>query len=84
MICLSLFHPEKDDLSYNNQIEKLPKYLIKYFSANSYIILYPDQIKNISNANLKPLEGNIELLDKAENYVKKIFNRAEDLNEKKK
>lgn len=65
----------KGYLSYTNQIDKLPKYLIRYFSANSYIILYPEQIENLADANLKPLEENIELLDKAGNYVKKIFTK---------
>ncbi len=65
----------KGYLSYNTEIDKLPKYLIRYFSANSYIILYPEQIEHLADANLKPLEENIELLDKAGNYVKRIFTK---------
>ena len=33
----------KGYLSYIPQIDKLPKYLVKYFAQNSYIILYPEQ-----------------------------------------
>lgn len=63
----------KGYLSYNSQSDKIPRYLTKYFSENSYIILYPAQLNDTTDPNLKPLEDNIELLDKAGNYVKKIF-----------
>jgi len=63
----------KGYLSYNAEIEKLPKYLTKYFADTSYIIVYPGQIKDSSNADLKPLEENVEVLGKAGEYVKNIF-----------
>lgn len=63
----------KGHLSYDSHTDKIPKYLTKYFSENSYIILYPQQLNDTADTNLKPLEDNIELLDKAGNYVKKIF-----------
>jgi hypothetical protein len=44
--------------------------------ANSFILIYPKQVENLADANLKPLEENIELLDKAGNYVKRIFTKS--------
>ncbi len=66
----------KGYLSYNGEFEKLPKYLIKYFADNSYVILYPEQIGEISNPDLKPLEQNAEVLVKAGDYVKSIFTKG--------
>ncbi len=63
----------KGHLSYNNELAKLPRYLSKYFKNNSYIILYPAQLQDISNVDLKPLEENTVFIEKAGNYVKKIF-----------
>ena len=65
----------KSYLSYNPEIEKLPKYLKKYFADNSYIILYPAQVEDTSNPDLRPLEENTEVLEKAGEYVKSIFSR---------
>jgi Kef-type K+ transport system membrane component KefB len=67
----------KGYLSYNSHLEKLPVYLKKYFNDNSYIILYPAQPQGVSNADLKPLEENAELLNIAGNYVKKIFKSSD-------
>jgi Kef-type K+ transport system membrane component KefB len=63
----------KGYLSYNSEIEKLPKYLGKYFNQSSYIIVYPSQLEDTSGKELKFLEENREALDKAGEYVKKIF-----------
>ncbi len=60
-------------LSYIPQIDKLPKYLLKYFVQNSYIILYPEQVEVSANTTFQPVEESIELFDKAGSYVKKIF-----------
>ena len=68
----------KGYLSYNSEAEKLPKYLTKYFVRNSYIILYPQQTEDTADANLKPLEENVEFIDKAGEYVKSIFGVDED------
>lgn len=70
-------------LSYNQEVEKLPKYLTKYFRSSSYIIIYPEQPENNAGVNLKPLEENAELLDKAGSFVKKIFRRGDDAKRKK-
>lgn len=65
----------KGYLSYSIEVDKLPKYLIKYFAANSYIILYPQQTETISSLDLKPIQENVEVLGKAGKYVKSIFRR---------
>jgi Kef-type K+ transport system membrane component KefB len=67
----------KGYLSYNNEIEKLPKYLGKYFTQSSYIIVYPSQLEDTSGVNLRSVEGNTDALDKAGDYVKKIFIKEE-------
>jgi Kef-type K+ transport system membrane component KefB/nucleotide-binding universal stress UspA family protein len=63
----------KGHLSYNPETEKLPYYLTKYFLKNSYIILYPEQLAGLTNANLRSLEENAELIDKAGTYMRNIF-----------
>lgn len=63
----------KGYLSYDAETERLPRYLTKYFAHISFIILYPKQTEDTSDANLKPLEENAELLGKAGHYVKNIF-----------
>jgi len=70
----------KGHLSFNPETEKLPYYLTKYFAQNSYIILYPEQLEGLDNANLKPLEENAELIDKAGSYVKNIFTTGDNRN----
>jgi Kef-type K+ transport system membrane component KefB len=65
----------KGYLSYNPQIDKLPKYLVKYFSENSYIIVYPSQVEDISSPDLKPLKESTDALGKAGKYVKNIFTK---------
>ena len=65
----------KGYLSYTNEIEKLPKYLLKYFVQNSYIILYPEQFETSTDRNLQPVEEGIELIDKAGSFVKKLLSK---------
>jgi Kef-type K+ transport system membrane component KefB len=65
----------KGYLSYNSEFEKLPKYLTRYFNYNSYIILYPEQAEDRSSQDLRPLSDNNEVLDKAGDYVKSIFQK---------
>jgi len=72
----SIITSRNGHVSYNAISEKLPYYLTKYFAANSFILIYPKQVENLADANLKPLEENIELLDKAGNYVKRIFTKS--------
>lgn len=72
----------KGYLSYTPAVERLPKYLVKYFADTSYIILYPEQTKADPDANFPKDEG-IELLDKAGSYVKKIFTVTDKSSSKK-
>ncbi|MEO6546401.1 MAG: cation:proton antiporter [Ferruginibacter sp.] len=67
----------KGYLSYTNEIEKLPKYLLKYFVQNSYIILYPEQLNTITDRNLQPVEESIELIGKAGSFVKKLLSKQD-------
>ncbi|KAA5543969.1 cation:proton antiporter [Adhaeribacter rhizoryzae] len=69
-------------LSYHPETEKLPYYLTKYFKQNSYIILYPEQLEGLTNPNLRSLEENAELIDKAGHYMRNIFTPGEPRNEK--
>jgi len=66
----------KNYLSYFPAIEKLPKYLLKYFMQNSYIILYPEQIEPNESSTFQQVEDGVELIGKAGNYVKNIFGGA--------
>ncbi len=63
----------KGYLSYHPESEKLPKQLTRHFSRNSFIILYPEQRDDLQAPGLKPVEENRYLLDKAGNFVRKIF-----------
>ena len=68
----------KGYLSYNNQSEKMAKYLPKYFSETSYILLYPEQNEEIAGPDLKPMEENAQALGKVGEYVKNIFRTVKD------
>ena len=58
-------------------MEKLPAYLTRYFTQNSYIILYPAQADNYSNDDIKTLEDNARIIGRAGEYVRKIFSGKE-------
>lgn len=73
----------KGYLSYIPEIEKLPKYLVKYFMANSYIILYPEQIDPNDHSTFQPVEAGAELLGKAGNYVKDVLGGTDRTGRKK-
>ena len=65
----------KGYLSYIPEIDKLPRYLLKYFADTSYIIIYPGQVEDISGSDLKPLTESSEALGKASDFVKNIFRK---------
>jgi hypothetical protein len=67
----------KGYLSYNNELAKLPRYLTRYFAAHSFIILFPAQFQDYSNIELQPIEKNAELIEKAGDYVKKMFSKKQ-------
>ncbi len=60
-------------LSYTKEVDRLPKYLMRYFVDNSYIIIYPEQARNTSTVNIMPVDDSIELFGKAGKIVEKIF-----------
>lgn len=69
--------------SYNEQLEKLPYYLSKYFTNNSFIILYPHQLaiefrkvdKEHDNYLLEALADQVQAVNKAGSYLSRIFKR---------
>ena len=63
----------KGQLSYNDQLSKLPDFLTRKFENISYIIVYPAQMQNSTFDDLTTIEENV--LEKATKFVKRIFNR---------
>lgn len=65
--------------SFNHQLEKLPYYLTKYFTNNSFIILYPHQIEVLADKDLKEdfsiLDAPVQVVNKAGDYISKIFKK---------
>jgi len=77
----------KGHVSYRSELEKIPYFLDKYFESISFIVLYPSQLDHDVNLDTEPLERtlignqlqeNIEMINKAGKYVKKIFRRNKD------
>jgi len=66
----------KGYLSYSADLEKLPKHLVKYFSNTSYVILFPEQMADYKESDLRPLQQNVQVLEKAGEYVKSIFAKS--------
>jgi Kef-type K+ transport system membrane component KefB len=71
-------------VSYNNNLEKIPYYLAKYFIHNSYIIIYPKQLKEDKNLNekdhsdnsiLEALADKVQVVNKAGSYISQIFKK---------
>ena len=68
-------------LSYNNDLDKIPYQLTKHFKDNSFIILFPRQLDygtdlethHMESTLINPLPDNLDVLNKAGDYVKKIF-----------
>ncbi len=70
--------------SYTPQLEKLPYYLSNYFSSNSYILLYPNQldlgfkmddIQFTDGQLIDTLTQKIGTVKKAGSFIKRIFDR---------
>jgi Kef-type K+ transport system membrane component KefB len=77
----------KGHVSYRSELEKIPYYLDKYFESISFIVLYPSQLDHDVNLETEPLERtlignqmqeNIEMINKAGKYVKRIFKRDKE------
>jgi Kef-type K+ transport system membrane component KefB len=74
----------KNGESYDNQMEKLPKYLNKYFMHNNYVLIYPMQFnfddKEFSTYGgtplLKPLiSGGVDSLENFSQLVGQLFRK---------
>ncbi len=69
--------------SYDEQVEKLPYYLSKYFTHNSFIILYPQQLavdqkpdeKEHDNFLLEALADKVQVVNKAGDFISRIFRK---------
>jgi Kef-type K+ transport system membrane component KefB len=73
----------KEHSSYNEYLEKLPYYLSKYFTNNSFIILYPHQVsievkreeKEHDHFLLEAWADNLEAVKKGGSYLSRIFKK---------
>lgn len=74
----------KGHISYDENLEKLPYYLSKYFIHNSFIIIYPKQLEADSSLLekdhsdhflLDALTENLQVVNKAGDYISKIFKK---------
>lgn len=71
----------KNRLSYNRVMEKIPRYLNKYFKSNNFILVYPMQLGVNSNEEfdlwnpsfLEPLLDNFARLDDLGRTIVKMF-----------
>ena len=74
----------KGHISYNQDLEKVPYYLSKYFTNNSYIIIYPkqresdqesDQKEHSDNFLLDAIADKVQVVNKAGSYISGIFKK---------
>lgn len=79
---LIIVSSRKNHISYEPLIEKLPYYLSKYFTNNSFIIVYPQQVadevlvpEESGEKLFDALADSVQVVNKAGNYLSKIFRR---------
>jgi len=74
----------KGHISYDENLEKLPYYLSKYFIHNSFIIIYPKQLEADSSLTekdhsehflLDALTENLQVVNKAGDYISRMFKK---------
>lgn len=74
----------KGHVSYRSELDRIPYFLDKYFDSISFIVLYPSQLEHDVNLETESIERtlmgnqmqeNIEMINKAGKYVKRIFRR---------
>lgn len=73
----------KNGVSFDNRMEKLPKYLNKYFTQNNYVLIYPMQFdfdeKNFNSYGnsslLKPLMSGVDSLEGFTQLVSQLFKK---------
>lgn len=68
-------------VSYTSQLEKMPNYLSRYFSNNSFLILYPKQLDHGKSGNMdhvdtsliESISGRVSRVGRAAGYLKKLL-----------
>lgn len=74
----------KGHISYNENLEKVPYYLSKYFVHNSYLIIYPKQQDGDNSLNekehsdnflLDALADKVQVVNKAGGYISRMFRK---------
>lgn len=73
----------KNGVSFDNRMEKLPKYLNKYFTQNNYVLIYPMQFdfdeKNFNSYGnsslLKPLMSGVDSMEGFTQLVSQLFKK---------
>lgn len=74
----------KGHISYNENLEKVPYYLTKYFTNNSYIIIYPKQLESDQVLNekdhsdnfiLEAIADKVQVVNKAGSYISRMFKK---------
>ena len=74
----------KGHISYDENLERLPYYLSKYFILNSYIIIYPKQLdgdqsldekEHSDNFILEAIVDKVQAVNKAGSYISRIFKK---------
>lgn len=83
----TIISSRKEHISYNQQLEKLPYYLSRYFNNISFIMVFPlqspisvQQEKDFSdNYLLDALADKVQVVNKAGNYLSNIFKKKKDV-----
>lgn len=71
----------KGHVSYTSQLEKMPNYLARYFSDNSFLVLFPKQLDHGKTGNLdhvdtsliESISGRVSRVGRAASYLKKLL-----------
>lgn len=75
---LMIIMSRKSGPSYNETMDKMPKYLNRYFIVNNYILVFPMQLEYNHRAGgtlFNPLINNFEKLDDVGKTLSKMFKR---------
>ncbi len=80
---LIIVSSRKGHVSYQGPLEKLPYYLSNYFTSNSFIMLYPQQLeRGLEMGDVDHTDGTLaasvadaKVINKAGNYISKLFRK---------
>jgi Kef-type K+ transport system membrane component KefB len=82
---LVIVSSRKEHVSYQTALEKLPYYLSNYFSANSFIMLYPQQVERglkmddvqfVDGSLAQTISGSVAQVSKAGRLWKRLFRKV--------